>query len=57
VPADKAALLVEKLALRGLLVRDCSSFQGLDTRFIRIAVRTGRENKRLLRALRELLSR
>lgn len=57
VPADKAALLVQKLALRGLLVRDCSSFHGLDTRFIRIAVRTGRENKRLLRALRELLSR
>lgn len=52
-----ATLLTEKLALRGLLVRDCSSFAGLDNRFIRITLRTRRENKRLIQALRELLSR
>lgn len=57
VPSSKGPLLAEKLARRGLLVRDCSSFTGLDSRFIRIAVRTGRENKRLLQALRELLNR
>jgi threonine-phosphate decarboxylase len=57
VAAEKAPLLAEKLALRGLLVRDCSSFPGLDSRFIRLAVRSGRENKRFLRALRELLGR
>jgi threonine-phosphate decarboxylase len=57
VAADKAPLLAEKLALRGILVRDCSSFPGLDSRFLRIAVRSGRENKRLLRALGELLGR
>ncbi len=52
-----APLLVEKLGLRGLLVRDCSSFPGLDSGFIRVAVRTGRENRRLITALRELLAR
>lgn len=52
-----APLLAQKLGLRGLLVRDCSSFPGLDSGFIRIAVRTGRENRRLIKALRELLAR
>lgn len=52
-----APLLVEKLGLRGLLVRDCSSFPGLDNSFVRIAVRTRRENGRLVSALRELLAR
>ncbi len=57
VIASRAPLLAEKLALRGLLVRDCSSYPGLDSRFIRITVRSAGENKRLLRALRELLSK
>jgi threonine-phosphate decarboxylase len=57
VAAPQAPLLVEKLALRRLLVRDCSSYPGLDNRFIRITVRSSGENKRLLRALRELLGR
>jgi threonine-phosphate decarboxylase len=30
---------------KGLLVRDCSNFTGLDNRFLRIAVRTRRENR------------
>jgi threonine-phosphate decarboxylase len=47
--------LTEKLALRGLLIRDCSSFPGLGRRFVRIAVRTRRENKQLIKALREIL--
>ncbi len=50
-------LLVEKLALRGFLVRDCSSFPGLDGGFVRVAVRTRGENGRLVSALRELLAR
>ena len=57
VAEPKAALLAHKLALRGFLIRDCSSFPGLDSRFLRIAVRTGRENKKLILALRELLTR
>jgi threonine-phosphate decarboxylase len=45
----------EKLGLRSMLVRDCSTFPGLDSRYIRIAVRTRRENDRLIKALREIL--
>jgi len=48
-------LLTDKLGRRGLLVRDCSSFPGLDNRYIRIAVRTWWQNRRLLKALREIL--
>jgi threonine-phosphate decarboxylase len=47
--------LAEKLGQRGLLVRDCTSFPGLSNRYVRIAVRTRRENNRLVEALRELL--
>lgn len=47
--------LRDKLGRRGMLLRDCSSFDGLDSRYLRIAVRTRRENIRLIKALRELL--
>lgn len=57
VSSAETTLLVEKLALRGLLARDCSSFTGLDGRYLRIAVRTRWENERLIQALRELTSR
>lgn len=56
VTASNGPLLSEKLGLRKLLVRDCSSFESLDNRFLRIAVRTARENKRLIQALGELLN-
>jgi len=54
--SDPAAL-IERLAEQGLLVRDCSSFPGLDNSYIRIAVRTRRENKQLIKALRKMLIR
>lgn len=47
--------IAHELRLRGILVRDCSSFPGLDERYIRIAVRGRRENERLLSALRRIL--
>lgn len=47
--------IAHDLALRGILVRDCSSFPGLDNRFIRIAVRKRRDNNKLLSALRAIL--
>ncbi|ABK78598.1 threonine-phosphate decarboxylase [Cenarchaeum symbiosum A] len=40
----------DRLIKRGILVRDCSSF-GMDGHYIRIAVRTRRENKMLVEAL------
>lgn len=48
-------LLVDKLGRRGLLVRDCSTFPGLDNRYVRISVRTWWQNRRLVKALREIL--
>ena len=43
-----------KLIAKKLLIRDCSTFHGLDNKFIRIAVRTHKENVKLVRALEEI---
>jgi threonine-phosphate decarboxylase len=51
-----AAQLKEKMLRLGVLIRDCSSFQGLDAFFVRVAVRTRGENERLLAAFRKVLS-
>lgn len=50
-----SSLLAKRLIRRGILIRDCANFRGLDKRFIRIAVRLRRENLALLRALRGAL--
>jgi threonine-phosphate decarboxylase len=69
IPSSANFLLVElpspfgsrvvtaELRSRGLLVRECSSLEGCTTRMIRIAVRTRRDNVRLLTALRGILRR
>ncbi len=49
--------LTQTLGLRGILIRDCSSFPNLSSRYVRIAVRTRRENERLLAALRDVIMR
>jgi threonine-phosphate decarboxylase len=41
---------------KGILVRDCSNFYGLDDRFIRISVKTRPENERILRELENWLN-
>jgi threonine-phosphate decarboxylase len=51
----KAKDVREKLLRKGLLIRDCSSFTGLDEYFIRVCVRRRGENLRLTRELREVL--
>ena len=43
--------MVERMAGNGILVRDCETFQGLDGRHIRVAVRTREENRLLVRAI------
>jgi threonine-phosphate decarboxylase len=53
--ALRAAELVEILARENLLIRACEDFRGLGRRFFRVAVRTRRENQRLLTALRAAL--
>jgi threonine-phosphate decarboxylase len=50
-----AAQLREKMVKYGLLVRDCSSFAGLDAYYVRVAVRTRQENERLLEGFRKVL--
>ena len=43
----------EELLKEGLLVRDCSNFHGLDTRFIRVSVKKRKDNQSLIDALKK----
>ena len=47
-------LLQKKLLKKNILIRDCSTFCGLDETFIRIAVKNRNQNKILLKALGEI---
>ncbi|MDE1829134.1 MAG: histidinol-phosphate aminotransferase family protein [Thaumarchaeota archaeon] len=49
-----AKYMQKKLIKKNILVRDCSSFKGLDDKFIRVAVRTHSENQKLVRELNKL---
>jgi threonine-phosphate decarboxylase len=44
--------LQEELLPKGILIRNCGNFPGLDERYFRVAVRTPEENERLVEALR-----
>ena len=46
-----AGELTNRLASERLLVRDCSTLPGLTTQMIRVAIRTAKENQRLVTAL------
>jgi len=46
-----ATELSDKLIAQGILIRDCTSFRGLDQYFVRVAVKTHHENKCLIDAL------
>ena len=50
----KSNQIKNKLLKKNILIRDCSTFRGLDDNFIRIAVRTHKENLKLIEALRSL---
>lgn len=43
--------LYEKLLKKGILIRDCSNFRGLEKGFYRIAVKSRKENEMLLESL------
>lgn len=47
--------LYKGLCERGIIVRRCGNFGGLDGRFYRIAVRTAAENAQLLAAIKEIV--
>ncbi len=47
--------LYSRLLEKGILIRKCANFSGLDETFFRIAVRTHEDNEQLTAALREIL--
>ncbi len=51
------ALAAELLHKHALAVRDCSNFQGLDNRHVRVAVRSSRDNRKLVRAMQSVLTK
>jgi histidinol-phosphate/aromatic aminotransferase/cobyric acid decarboxylase-like protein len=50
-----AAELKGKLLRQGILIRDCTSFRGLDEFYVRVAVKTHVENERLIAALKGIV--
>ncbi len=50
----KAAEIIKDLRKIGILVRDCSNFKGLDGSYIRVAVKSHRDNEMLLKELSRL---
>ncbi len=50
------APLREALARRGILIRACGNFRGLDQHYFRVAVRWRRDNQRLLSTMGEVLA-
>ena len=50
-----ATELKNKMLKQGLLIRDCTSFKGLDEFYIRVAVKTHVENERLIDAFKRIV--
>ena len=50
----RSGTVQRRLLKSGILVRDCSSFRGLGGNFVRIAIRTRGENKKLIRAMEKI---
>lgn len=48
--------LPEALAKKNILVRPCADYHGLSERWMRIAVRTDKENEQLIEAVKEVLN-
>jgi threonine-phosphate decarboxylase len=49
-------LLCRQLLERGIAIRDCSNFIGLNDRYFRVAVRTRDENMKLIAALKSIIN-
>ena len=45
----------EKLKKHRILIRDCSNYHGLSEGYYRIAVKTRRDNRKLIRIMKELV--
>lgn len=55
--ATDATLINKHLKQRGILVRDCSDFRGLDNSYMRVAVKSHKENCILIRELSAIMNR
>jgi len=54
-PTYDARNLANATAHQGILIRDCSSYQGLDTGYVRVAIKRREDNLKLLALLERLL--
>ena len=54
-PPGSGSGLYDRLLEKGILVRRCANYSGLDESYIRIAVRRHEDNEKLLAALAEIL--
>jgi threonine-phosphate decarboxylase len=50
-------MLKEKLAEEGILIRNCSTFVGLDDSYFRVTVRSSRDNLKLIETLEKKLNK
>ena len=48
--------LREEMAKQGMLIRDCSTFVGLDNSFFRVTVRSSADNRKLVEALKRTMT-
>ena len=51
---NQATTISRTLREKGILVRDCSNFQGLDDSYIRVAVKSSKDNQQLIKELSDL---
>ncbi|MBF0557365.1 MAG: threonine-phosphate decarboxylase [Nitrospirae bacterium] len=51
---DKVRSITESLEEKGILIRDCSNFRGIGGAYARVAVKSSRDNMRLLKELAQL---
>jgi histidinol-phosphate aminotransferase len=51
----KAAKLKSEMLKQGILIRDCTSFKGLNEFYIRVAVKTHQENEKMLNAFKRII--
>ena len=51
---NNSTTLQKKLLRHDILIRDCTNFRGLDNHFIRIAVKSHKDNLKLIKALENL---
>ena len=56
-PKLTSTTLREELAKHGLLIRDCSTFVGLDGSYFRVTVRSAENNAHLVKTLKKILSK